>query len=279
MTLALENPSTCLRSNRKRNSLSADHARCVDSHTGRIAGIDGGRLPLSHRAPKPKAETRASSCLPHSRTCEGDLSRAFASDTLLTFSSGHLYIWHHAPYGPRKRCPEGDFQTDDITFRQPAASSSLIHSSTSCPIRSTLPCTSAEFLKVAVCLRPVLINTRSGRIVRPRGAIVIHEKREERVSLFSSNDHKTSRYLIDLHGWPSFSFAAWVALISDGKRGPHPQRLLAACVRSFLCDSRGIQGCIRGSCRQPRVSQPLAADRFDHRIQPLGEGAYLSLII
>jgi hypothetical protein len=83
----------------------------------------------------------------------------------------------------------------------------------------------------------------------------------------------------------SFAFGVWVAWTSGGTREPRPRSVqglgeVSPFTISSLCRTRtkrsrrelGMckqQSALCASCRQPRVGQALAADRFDHRIQPL----------
>ena len=98
------------------------------------------------------------------------------------------------------------------------------------------------------------------------------------------------------HVSPSLSSACavWVASTSDGKPEPYPQfasrskavltytsqrrishsgiPVRARIHRAYACPVLSVDRIPRkaySSCRQPRIGQPLAADRFDHRIQPL----------
>ncbi len=79
------------------------------------------------------------------------------------------------------------------------------------------------------------------------------------------------------HVWPSFAAGVWVALTSGDTRAQHPRFAQEASGDDAASlgnwekgRCKGRQGLFRSySCRQPRVGQPLAADRSDHGIQTL----------
>jgi len=110
-----------------------------------------------------------------------------------------------------------------------------------------------DLLTAVLTLPEITLPQFVGRLL---GGLPVHPCHFEELKSVLLRPHLAITLHAHEHVLPSFSFEVWVVLTSGDRTEQHPQ------------SAQGPLGELV-SCRQPRISQPLTADRFDHRIQSL----------